>query len=514
MTSGDKKNWLFPALGALAIIALSWWRLVVQNSDYLYEAQENSLWAAGDLFREQMTSRAGGWLTWAGRYLTQFFYYPAVGASILIALWLLIYGLWIYALRLRWQWFWVALAMPLILLWSVTSLGYAIYVSKCPDWYFTPTLYVLAVSVVLVIGRWFSFRLRLAWCAVVVIALGVGAERFMANGDVPAPGRSLFHGALADENFHAELRMTRAAEAGDWGTVLSEMRHAQRPTRAMWLLKNAALLNEGHLADNWLDYPMMTAMPAYNDSVIVPMVESCGPLLYFLFGNVQFSYRWNMENMVEYGPSVRRLRQMTRCAIVKEEWDLAAKYLDILERTTFWSDWAQEQRRFLHRPQDVADDSYYRIPLAISQTHENILDGDMGHLELYLVNTLTQTQMHACMPLAELAIVFTMQSQRIADFWNQFYIYAVLRRDNRLSHMPRTVQEAALLYQNLEPQSAPQANFPFDKDVVQGFQLFKSRSQQLLSQGYSDEALANVLKREFGHTFYWFYYFCRELKTY
>lgn len=502
-------SWLVPALGALAIIALSWWRLVVQNGDYLYEAQENSFWMA-DVSHDE----PGGWFSWAGRYLTQFFYHPALGASLLIGLWLVIYGQWLYALRLGWQWCWVALALPLTLLWSVTSLGYAIYVSKVPDWYFTPTLYVAFMGLFLVVGRWFSLRFRLVWCAVVLIALGVGAERFMANAEIPAPGRSLFHGALADKNFHAELRMTRAADAGDWNAVLSEMRHAQRPTRAMWLLKNAALLNQGRLAEDWLDYPMMTVMPAFNDSVVVPMVESCGPLLYFLYGNIQFAYRWNMENMVEYGPTVRRLRHMTRCAIVKGEWDLAEKYIALLERTTFWSGWAREQRRFLHQPQAVADDPYYRIPLAISQTPENILDGDMGHLEPYLSNSLPHMKFHKCAPLAELSIVFTMQTQVIRDFWNQLYIYATLRAEAGDTSMPRTVQEAALLYLKLEPQSAPQSDFPFDKEVVQSYQRFQQRSQQLMAQGFSDEALANALKREFGHTFFWFYYFCRNLKTY
>ena len=72
-----------PYIGVLAAAVL----LVVFESDFLYTAQEQNLFLHTPLFFEQQMVRAGGLLTWAGCYLTQFFYYPMLGAGLLCLLW-------------------------------------------------------------------------------------------------------------------------------------------------------------------------------------------------------------------------------------------------------------------------------------------------------------------------------------------------------------------------------------------------------------------------------------------
>ena len=511
-TLSKQLSWLVPTVAAVAFAVLAWWRLVVENSDYLYEAHDQSFWQPGGQYWREMLQRPGGAFSWAGQFLTQFFHVPAVGASMLIALWLSIYGLTLAAWRLRWQWCWVALAVPVVLLWSVTSLGYAIYVSKVPDWCFTPTLFVLFISVLMLVGRWFPTKIRVVWSVAMLIGLVACGQRFMSDAEVPRPGRMPMHGALSDANFHAEIRMARAAEAADWNGVLAEMRRTKEPpTRLMWMLKNIALLNEGRLLEDWLNYGVETQLPAFNDSVSVPMVESHGSLVYFLHGSIQFCYRWNMENMVEYGPSVQRLRLMTRCAIVRREWDLAEKYINLLSRTLFWREWAESQRRLLHHPELLADAPDYRLAVRLSEPQNDILDGDDGKLELYLINALSHVKPHRCPELATMSLMLAMQSQVISNFWNQFYLYVhVVPR----TEMPRSVQEAAYLYKCLEPQTAPQAELPFAPAVTQSYQQFQQRSRQLMARGYRDEALAKAMRREFGQSFYWFYFFCRDVKTY
>ena len=112
-----------PVLCGLAFVCLAWFRLVVNNADLLYEAQEQSLWMSGSLFFHQCVEQPGGVLSWAGRYLTQFFYYPALGASMLILLWLLIYFLIYWGCRLKWYLCWAALLPSMLLLWAETSLA-------------------------------------------------------------------------------------------------------------------------------------------------------------------------------------------------------------------------------------------------------------------------------------------------------------------------------------------------------------------------------------------------------
>ena len=79
--------WLaVPFVGLLAIAVA----LTVYESDLLYRVQEQSLFLNTSLFFRQSMLASGGLLSWAGAWLTQFFFHPALGASILCVLWALL----------------------------------------------------------------------------------------------------------------------------------------------------------------------------------------------------------------------------------------------------------------------------------------------------------------------------------------------------------------------------------------------------------------------------------------
>ena len=70
-----------------AVALLAAMLLAVVEPDLLWTAQDQNLFLHTPLFFEQQMVRAGGLLTWACCYLTQFFYYPALGAALLGLLW-------------------------------------------------------------------------------------------------------------------------------------------------------------------------------------------------------------------------------------------------------------------------------------------------------------------------------------------------------------------------------------------------------------------------------------------
>ena len=77
--------------------------------------------------------------------------------------------------------------------------------------------------------------------------------------------------------------------------------------------------------------------------------------------------------------------------------------------------------------------------------------------------------------------------------------------------MPRYYQEAALLYGNLE-KSVNISNMPFDKAVLTSYENFNR-----FSSGHavrSIEISRFPYSERFGNTFYFYYYFIRNLNTY
>ncbi len=114
----------WPYVGVLVAAVL----LVVFESDLLYTLQEQNLFLHSPLFFQQQMMKAGGLLTWMGCYLTQFFYYPMLGAFILCLLWALL--LWLLKRAFCLSDCWMALMPVGCLLLSIATTGYWVYYQK------------------------------------------------------------------------------------------------------------------------------------------------------------------------------------------------------------------------------------------------------------------------------------------------------------------------------------------------------------------------------------------------
>ena len=120
--------------------------LVCFEQDYLWTAQEQSLFLHTKLFFQQSMVASGGLLSWAGAYLTQFFYYPMLGAGILCLLWAFLMLLLKQAFRLPRRWMLLTLIPVGMLLLADVQLGYWVYFLKLQGHLYVATLGFLALS--------------------------------------------------------------------------------------------------------------------------------------------------------------------------------------------------------------------------------------------------------------------------------------------------------------------------------------------------------------------------------
>lgn len=136
------KRWL-PYVSVLILTLI----LVAFEGNLLYTAQEHNLFLHTPLFFEQQMVRAGGLLTWAGCYLTQFFYYPMLGAGVLCLLWAFL--MWLLKRTFRLTDEWLTLVPIACLLLTIVTLGYWVFFLKLPGALFDTTLgTIVAVSLV------------------------------------------------------------------------------------------------------------------------------------------------------------------------------------------------------------------------------------------------------------------------------------------------------------------------------------------------------------------------------
>ncbi len=315
-----------------------------------------------------------------------------------------------------------------------------------------------------------------------------------------------------DENFHAELRTYKAIDEGRWNDALDEVGSMKTaPTREIVILRNIALMNEGKLGSSMFKYDNKSIPPATDDSLQVHMVQTNGPLTYLNYGRTNFATRWCIENSVEHGFNIDSYKILLRCALVNGEYDLAQKYIDIMKKTLYYRDWAEKYEA-------VNGDSIKISKLpgmeSVHELHNNfrsILDGDEGLIEIYLLGYFSHTHNKDSKLLTDVTTAYSLISKDIQLFWPQFFLYASLHAKEQ---MPIHYQEAAFLYGNLEHQ-VDISGMPFDQElVVNRYNSFQQMSQSYLRQGMTSEQVGEAMRPMYGDTFWWFYFFARNIQSY
>lgn len=142
-----KKVSLLPICYSIGFALLAWFFLYVRNADTLYFMQDRGWWNASRLFFDTCIALPGGLLSWAGAYLTQFFYYPALGTAMLIVLWLATFWLAKCSFRIADEWSFLLLIPLAALLCSDIQLGYWVYVLVSTDYLFCHPLGLLAALI-------------------------------------------------------------------------------------------------------------------------------------------------------------------------------------------------------------------------------------------------------------------------------------------------------------------------------------------------------------------------------
>lgn len=616
----DKKTPYIIAITTSVVIALMGaYFLIARNSDTLFMAQGQSFFTTDKTFFDECMRLPGGFIAWAASFMTQFFYHPCLGGSMMIALW--IASVWISKLAFKVNAAWMPiLAIPAVcILVSMIDNGYWIYyIKQTGFWYYATVGYFCTMVIVLIYSftnkmvdsllltvitaftypflGWYTM-LALVYAALIKATKknksGKMAERItltampvaaaiatplllrsfypdlrddqiwtsgltffqcdamtslhpqipllaMAFAPLAFPflskcgmttklrtcvawsaavivlGLSAMWAADADfqnYNYHAEMRMYRAADECDWDKVLDEMSDLPGDaSREMVMLKNIALLNKGEMGEKMYKYNNMGEQPKNDfDTLRVHMVQAGGELIYYYHGKTNFSLRWGIENSVEYGYCFYRLKNMARCALVNGEMDLAKKYLNILSTSIYYKDWAESLLPVTDNPELLKNFHEFDTVKELWSNMGSTLDGDNGLCEMYLLNYFSHTINNDDKLLAEMTLNYAMVQKDIQLFWPRFFIYAKLHNGER---MPTHYQEAALLYGNLEPQNVNISNMPFDKKVKEDYAGFQQMSQSLVTAGMDNKQVGEAMKSTYGNTFFWFYFFSRNVLSY
>ncbi len=330
-----------------------------------------------------------------------------------------------------------------------------------------------------------------------------------------------------DVDFQKELVMNRCIEEGDWEGVLdaapgwTESDTLKAPTRAMVMMKNLALFRLGRVGNEMFNY-LEGCHEARMDSMQVRLTQVGGKQLYYNYGKLNFCYRWCMEDGVEYGWKVEHLKFMSKCALLKGEWKVAEKYLNLLKQTRYHAEWAKEYEQYVGHP-ELMEQNPMMAPICKLKEYGDRLDGDGSLIELYLLRTFANG--HGVDPVYQEATLFSSLIMKEIDlFWPRLKEYAQMHGKEPNFHMPRHYQEAALLYSVLEPNkpsimvpgktnAEALKQFPIDDSVKKSYQDFMAFNGRADIAPLTEAQKRIAFQPMYGNTFYFFYFLVRGQKT-
>ncbi|MCQ2236576.1 MAG: DUF6057 family protein [Bacteroidales bacterium] len=176
MKTKDLVKYLLYSLPWLAVIVVGL-LLLLQHTDLLYRAQEQSLFLPTEQFFNESTALPGGWLTYASAFITQFFYYPILGVLILVLMWGATISLLIKGMRLKLELAGLLALLPVSLYSVISQIGYSLFFIKLQGFLVVPSLAILIISILL----YLSSLLKGIWQMIFVCIVSFVAYPMMGS---------------------------------------------------------------------------------------------------------------------------------------------------------------------------------------------------------------------------------------------------------------------------------------------------------------------------------------------
>lgn len=349
----------------LLILFLSLWAWsALYYAPVLRMAREYSFWAPDSLLMSYEQGRPWGPLWVFGLMLLQLFRWPVLGGAFLSLLLTLGTHLTAYCLRLRGWWRSLQFAPVAIFLCTVAYAGYNLYFEAETGMFMgVPALYLLVISVLALIIRSFS---RNHHIPTLFSADGLNPKQTL-TASVLAFSPALLavgitHWTRPFVRVTAQMQCQMMEQ--DWRAMQQTARDngelSYRPIMAYYAI---ATVMRGEQGTRMFDLRM-----DYDDPHIqgFDKGENIGTNYYLMdcdlaAGLVQTAIHHGMEQMTMNGPNLRTLKVLTKCALLTGEWEVAHKYLHILEQTPFEGDFVRKYRAMLDNEEAVNADPEFKM---------------------------------------------------------------------------------------------------------------------------------------------------------
>ena len=368
----EHRQWRIPPMIVMFIAVWAWGAL--WYGDVLRIAREYSFWAPDDTLMYYEQGRPWGALWTMGLMLLQLFRWPWVGAllsSLLITGSTYMVG---YCLKLRGWWRLIQYIPATLLLGLTAYIGFDLYFE-------TETGMIMGIPLL---------------CFVVLLILTIVIRSFSRHS-MPSPlkaydgdgswlRRAQVAAALATVLIpmgitqwmrpyvrvvtHMQCQMMQQDWKGMSETARKNCELSYRQIAAYYAI---ALVQRGEIGtrlfDIRLDYdePYLHGFDGKGNNASNYYMMDCD----FHAGLIQTAIHHGMEQMTMNGPSLRTLKVLTKCALLKNEWEVAEKYLAILRKAPFEDKWLEKYAPMVRDTARIQNDPEFKTIRLTEPLHDS-----------------------------------------------------------------------------------------------------------------------------------------------
>lgn len=280
-----------------------------------------------------------------------------------------------------------------------------------------------------------------------------------------------------------ELRLERLTHEMQWEEMVKEMRNMDISSRLLSAYRVIGLIGTNQLSEKVFNYNYDYCRPAF-----YKYSEEMGfyPELLFYLSFPQISYRWCMEFLTDTSKKPYLIQIMALCSFVNEEYNLARRYCDVLTKTLYYDDWAQEMIDHLDKPEEYLEK--YPLLASIKEARPftemtGVLQGVTGVYDPYMALPNIS---------AERRILTKLYRRKLDDVEREVLISKYMK-----TSIPRCIQEGLILKAILSNDRKILKKFPIDQEVFNYVYDFV----QYYKLHYKEKGIALKMKEKFGYSY-------------
>ena len=283
------------------------------------------------------------------------------------------------------------------------------------------------------------------------------------------------------------------AEQCMWNELLNISRGMKGYTAQIIFNVNRALYHTGQLLDNMFYYPqILGADVLFLDNFPRPITIVTTDL-YFDLGHIRAAQVMAYEGYTKFGYNPRMLKKIIMTNIINGEFDIAKKFLDILNRSILHKKWVKHYREYLFKDSQIESDSLIQLKRKLMPKSDFFIAiGERSDIDL--IKLLEENE-----------------NNKMAFEYLMAYYLLDYNLDDLIKHIdhfkklgykkyPRHIEEAILLIEFVDSSKKIELDYSINQQTIEQFEQFNS----ILSKYENKVRAAQILRRGFFNT-YWYY---------